>query len=281
MTMKRLPGCGEEMAPANLVWVLLLAIVSAASVGIAGRPAEAQTPAGSAASEQQVDTTFPLSSVTPQTSNSPVRISARTMAKQVISRVDPVYPPEAKAAHLQGFVVLRAVVGKNGNVSNVTVVSGPLELVQSAIDAVSQWRYKPYLLNGEPVEVETRVNVSYWLADSGGASPYRTPGVAAADVRLVGGGVSAPQLIYKVDPEFSEEARKARADGVVVIGLIVDTRGIPRKVHVVRGIGMGLDDKAFEAVRDYRFKPAMLDGKPVPVEVNVEVNFKYADKPLN
>jgi TonB family protein len=273
MPIKRLPECGEEMALSNLARMLVLLMVFAASFGI-GRPAEAQTPAGSAAPEQQGDSPFPLSSVTPQNRNSPVRISARTMARQVISRVDPVYPPEAKAAHVQGFVVLRAVVGKDGTVRNVTVVSGPPELVQSATDAVSQWRYKPYLLNGEPVEVETRVNVSYWLGDSGDASPYRAPGVAAADVRVVGGGVSAPELIYKVDPELSEEARKANTGGVVVIGLIVDTRGIPQKLHVVRGIGMGLDNKAFEAVRDYRFKPAMLDGKPVPVQVNIEVNFQ-------
>jgi TonB family protein len=204
------------------------------------------------------------------------------MARQVISRVDPVYPPEAKAARVQGLVVLRAVIDNHGTVSNVTVVSGRTELVQSAIDAVSQWRYRPYLLNGAPAEVETTVNISYWLDDFGSASsnPAIEHGLGSP-LRSVGGVVSAPELIYKADPEFSEEGRKARAGGVVVVRLIVDARGMPQNIRVVRGIGMGLDQKAFEAVRAYRFKPAMVDGKPVPVQVNVEVNFNYTDEPLS
>ena len=93
-------------------------------------------------------------------------------------------------------------------------------------------------------------------------------------IRHVGGGVSEPELIYKVDPEFSEEARKAKFMGIVLVNLIVDTRGMPQNVHILRGVGMGLDEKAVEAVRQYRFKPAMESGHPVPVQVNVEVNFQ-------
>ena len=93
-------------------------------------------------------------------------------------------------------------------------------------------------------------------------------------VRKIGGGVSAPQLIFQVEPEFSEEARKAKVAGNVLVTLIVDTSGHPQRVRVLRGIGMGLDEKAIEAVKQYRFKPAMEGGKPVPVEVNVDVNFQ-------
>ena len=92
--------------------------------------------------------------------------------------------------------------------------------------------------------------------------------------RQVGGAVSAPVLLSKIDPEFSEEARKAKASGVVVVNLWVDTQGRPSHVRVLHGMGMGLDDKAMEAVKQYRFKPAMEDGKPVTVEVNVEVEFR-------
>src|SRR6202050_2858615 len=90
----------------------------------------------------------------------------------------------------------------------------------------------------------------------------------------VGGGVSAPQLIFAPDPEFSDEARRAKYQGVCVVSLIVDAQGNPQRVQVVRHLGMGLDEKAVEAVRQYRFKPATLQGKPVPVEVNIEVNFR-------
>lgn len=92
--------------------------------------------------------------------------------------------------------------------------------------------------------------------------------------RRIGGGVSAPQLIFSVEPEFSEEARKAKVAGNVLVNLWVDTNGNPSHVRVIRGVGMGLDEKAVEAVKQYRFKPAMENGKPVLVELNVEVNFQ-------
>jgi periplasmic protein TonB len=90
----------------------------------------------------------------------------------------------------------------------------------------------------------------------------------------VGGGVAPPQLIYAVDPEFSDEARRAKFQGICVVTLIVDSQGNPQRVRVVSHLGMGLDQKAVDAVRQYKFKPATLQGRPVPVEVNVEVNFR-------
>ncbi len=90
----------------------------------------------------------------------------------------------------------------------------------------------------------------------------------------VGGGVAAPQLIYSVDPEFSDEARRAKFQGVCVVSLVVDAQGNPQRVQVVRHLGMGLDQKAVAAVTQYRFKPATLQGRAVAVEVNVEVNFR-------
>ncbi|MCU1321607.1 MAG: Energy transducer TonB [Acidobacteriaceae bacterium] len=92
--------------------------------------------------------------------------------------------------------------------------------------------------------------------------------------RRIGGGVSAPQVIFQVEPEFSEEARKAKVAGNVLVNLWVDTNGNPSHVRVIRGVGMGLDEKAVEAVRQYKFRPAMENGKPVLVELNIEVNFQ-------
>jgi len=89
-----------------------------------------------------------------------------------------------------------------------------------------------------------------------------------------GGGVSNPVLVYAPDPEFSDEARRAKYQGVCVVSLIVDSQGNPQRVRVVRPLGMGLDEKALEAVRQYKFKPAVFQGKPVPVEINIEVNFR-------
>ena len=90
----------------------------------------------------------------------------------------------------------------------------------------------------------------------------------------VGGGVSAPKALYAPDPEYSEEARKAKYQGTVVLWLVVDANGRPQQIRVQRSLGMGLDEKAIEAVKQWKFDPAHKDGQAVPVMINVEVNFR-------
>ncbi len=82
----------------------------------------------------------------------------------MIHQVKPTYPPIALAAHVEGEVVLQAVIGKDGTIQNLHVISGHPMLIKSAADAVQQWRYRPYMLNGEPVEVETQVRVSFTIS---------------------------------------------------------------------------------------------------------------------
>jgi len=89
-----------------------------------------------------------------------------------------------------------------------------------------------------------------------------------------GDAVIAPREIYNPDPEYSEEARKAKQQGTVVLSLIVDADGRPRDIHVVRPLGMGLDEKAVEALRKWRFEPGRKGGIPVAMQVNVEVSFR-------
>jgi periplasmic protein TonB len=90
----------------------------------------------------------------------------------------------------------------------------------------------------------------------------------------VGGGVSAPSVLFKVEPEYSEEARKAKFQGTVVLSIIVDPSGKARDIRVLRPLGLGLDEKAIEAVMKWRFKPGLKDGAAVPVQATVEVNFR-------
>ncbi len=99
-------------------------------------------------------------------------------------------------------------------------------------------------------------------------------GNTGGGVYHIGGSVRAPALIFSPDPEFSEEARKAKFSGNVEVYLWVDENGNPSHVKVVRGVGMGLDEKAMEAVRQYKFRPATQNGKPVKVDLYVEVNFQ-------
>lgn len=101
-----------------------------------------------------------------------------------------------------------------------------------------------------------------------------TGGGIGGGVYRVGGGVSAPKVIYQVEPEFSEEARKAKYQGVVVVGLEIGADGRVRFAKVARSLGLGLDEKAIEAVKQWKFEPARKDGVPVAVMVNVEVSFR-------
>jgi len=92
-----------------------------------------------------------------------VRVSAGVTAGLLIHRVEPTYPPLAQQARIQGVVVLTALIDKDGNVQHLQVASGHPLLVSAAIEAVKQWRYKPFLVNGEPVEVETTVTVTFHM----------------------------------------------------------------------------------------------------------------------
>ncbi len=94
-----------------------------------------------------------------------IRVGGRTQEKNIVRKVLPKYPPEAKAKHIQGLVTLEATISKEGHVENLKLISGPAELVQASEDAVKQWEYRPTLLNGEPVEVITEVDVNYTLRD--------------------------------------------------------------------------------------------------------------------
>jgi len=93
-----------------------------------------------------------------------VRVSQGVTQGMVVHRVNPTYPPLARTARVQGAVVLAAIIGKDGAIQNLHVISGHPLLTQSALDAVKQWRYKPYILNGEPVEVDTQITVNFTLS---------------------------------------------------------------------------------------------------------------------
>src|SRR5579862_6022156 len=93
-----------------------------------------------------------------------VRVSAGVQSGLLIRKVPPTYPPLARHARIQGTVLLQAQISKTGNIENLQLISGHPMLAPAAIEAVKQWKYKPYLLNGEPVEVETQVQVNFTLA---------------------------------------------------------------------------------------------------------------------
>jgi protein TonB len=104
-------------------------------------------------------TAAPPKMATPQK----LRVSSGVAEGNLLRKIEPQYPPMAKVAHIQGDVLLAATISKSGVIENLHVVSGHPILAQAAMDAVKQWKYKPYLLNGEPVEVETTVKVTFHM----------------------------------------------------------------------------------------------------------------------
>jgi TonB family protein len=111
------------------------------------------------------------------------------------------------------------------------------------------------------------------VGEGPGFGPGRGGGTGGG-VFKVGGGVSAPRPTFQPDPEYSEEARKAKYQGTCVLMLVVGPDGHPRDIRVGRSLGLGLDEKAVEAVKQWRFEPAMKDGKPVAVAISVQVEFR-------
>jgi TonB family protein len=116
--------------------------------------------------------------------------------------------------------------------------------------------------------------------EGGGVGKGKGPGFGPGEgggtgggIFRVGAGVSPPRVIYQPEPEFSEEARKAKFQGICTLALVVGVDGRPSQIRVQSSLGMGLDEKAIEAVKNWKFEPAMKDGHPVPVAIAVEVDF--------
>jgi len=222
-----------------------------------------------------------------------VRVSENVERTLIVKKVDPVYPPLARQARLQGSVILQVVINKSGDVENVQLFSGHPMLAAAAIDAVKQWKYKPYLLNGDPVEVQTRVTVSFTLPNEsssaqgiagdapGGIPPGGKGGVASSTpseadqhaprVRVLQ-GVMAGLLVTKVPPEYPPAARDQHIQGVVVMAVIIDKEGNVSNIQLVSGHPK-LAPAAIDAVKQWKYKPYLQNGEPIEVETQVTVNF--------
>jgi TonB family protein len=120
-----------------------------------------------------------------------------------------------------------------------------------------------------------RANVILWIMlQSGGTTPPpAVPTALPPGVYKIGGGVNAPVPIFRPEPEYTEQARAAKWQGAVLLQVTIDETGVPKDIQILRSLGMGLDQKAIEAIQKWRFKPTLLNGKPVAVSANIEVNF--------
>jgi TonB family protein len=173
-------------------------------------------------------------------------------------------PDPAVCQGASGTVAVGFAIGKDGTPGEVKTLRGAHgEAADAAVRAVQAWRYRPGTRNRKAVSALAEVELAC------GAGPPAAPAA-----HRVGGGVTAPRLVYKVEPEYSEPARKAKFQGTALIYVEVGPDGYATNIRTVRMVGLGLDEKAVEAVRQWRFLPGMKDGAPVTVAATIEVNFR-------
>ena len=192
----------------------------------------------------------------------------------MMHRTGVAYPAEALRQGVQGTVVVEVKLDSNGNVSDAHVVSGPDELRKAALQSVLQWHFMKNLA-GSSRQVEHFVPLA-------GFRPHAAPrrgGRTRRSCLPVGAGVTAPVLLYKREPEYTEEARQAKYSGTVLLYIEVDPSGKATNIRVQHSLGLGLDERAIEAVRQWKFKPGYKDGNPVTVGANISVSFRLLDNP--
>ena len=198
-------------------------------------------------------------------------VSAPTLAHPVPA----IYTDEMVKSKVAGMSTWLLVIRADGTPTDAHVVQAlgtPFD--QAAVDAINRSKFEPGKLTGKPVDVRVGVIVPFRY----GKYPS-TPFIAVIERDLdptANGWNSAnsqPAATHTVSASFSSDAIKARYQGIALISTLVGTDGLPGAMHVTRPIGMGLDQVAIDAVKRYRFRPAMRDGTPVPAQINVEVSF--------
>jgi len=181
----------------------------------------------------------------------------------------------------QLVAVLSATVSTEGTLQKVEVLGGDEDFTPLALNAVQQWRYASATLSGQPVEAKVFVVVESIKGDVNSELELDTVPTQPADLlpgeevfKIDPHTMKAPKALYSPDPEYSEKARVAKYSGVGVLGVVVGSDGNPKTVWVSKKLGLGLDEKAIEAVRQWKFEPAMKNGQPVATAINVEVSFR-------
>ncbi|HEY6352296.1 MAG TPA: energy transducer TonB [Candidatus Angelobacter sp.] len=194
-----------------------------------------------------------------------------------LSNAVPEYPQMAKIAHIEGDVALTATINEGGLIENLRAVSGHPILIQSAMDAVRQWKYEPFLLEGKPVAVETRITVSYRMPSTTASTQKNSTPEDAEKVPpprklRVSSGVADGNKISGEDPTYPEEAKEKKIHGDVVLQVLIDEKGNVGSLHLISGHPL-LVDAATEAVKTWKYRPWLLNGEPVSVETTVTVRF--------
>lgn len=214
---------------------------------------------------------FFLIPVFAQESLEPVTVPEETMQKLRIHTFKPIVPPDAETL-TPATVALRATINQAGGVENVEAVSGHPMLVRLASEAVKQWKYRRYEVNGIPRAVETTIHVEFTNESD---PKTETPVPRAESPVLVTPDDVPAQLVYRAAPIYPPLARQARIQGTVMVRITISQLGEVRDVQLITGHPM-LAPAAVDAIKKWRYLPYEVDGRTVEVETDVQVIFTLA-----
>jgi len=199
------------------------------------------------------------------------RRSASEAEKIIVEPVLAQYvrPDAGSCTSPQARAVVDFEIKKDGRTQKVAVASTEGEGVGDAVaKAIAGWVFQPGSYNGSRMPATGYVEMECQAADQAARQDVNQ------QVGKVGAGVSAPTLISKREPEYSLEARQEKREGTVLMSIEIDETGHPVNMVVVRSLGMGLDEKAMQALNLWRFRPGLKGGKPVKVSAQVELSFR-------
>ena len=203
---------------------------------------------------------------------------------KLIKEVAPVYPEEARKNGIEGIVILEVKTDLKGNVVDAKILRSIPELNAAAIDAVRQWKYEPMVVQGKPTGIVFTVTARFSLngdkkkgeenirAATGEINLKDLEEFAKGAV-IVGGDVKPPNLIKQIAPVYPDEARKNNVEGVVILAAKTNEKGEVTAVKVLSSVP-ALDKEAADAVRQWRYEPMLINGKPTPVVFTVTVRFQ-------
>jgi len=205
----------------------------------------------------------------------PVRAIGEIKPPRNIKQVDPIYPEIARLAGVEGLVILEVETDIYGRVQGYKILRSIPLLDQAAIEAVKQSVYEPLIIEGKPRGGIFTVTVRFELKDKveagGGAAVRVVPGKArVAPLKITSAPV--PKLIKQVDPIYPEVARKARVEGVVIVEATTDIYGRVQSYTILRSIPL-LDQAAIDAIKQWVYEPAIIDGKPIPISFKIIIQF--------
>jgi TonB family protein len=198
----------------------------------------------------------------------PIKLLKRTF------ETTPSYTEQARLAGIEGTVVVYAEITKDGSPENLRILrSLGFGLDDEAIKAVQQWRFEPDPESDKPGRVAMYVPVRFRLDRQMYGARLPRAAVENDIFQIAEGGITAPRIISRVGPSYTEEARTAKVEGTVVLFAEISSTGAVENVVVLHKLGKGLDESAVRSIKQWKFSPALKDGRPVAVVITIEMNF--------